>query len=656
MLLRMALEMNVSFRSLCECHILRTFVAEEVGWNLPSRMTLHRLLPAYHAHVVSTLRERLVHVDSLCITTDSTFLTRHQVPYICITGHWIDADWQLHDEVLAVFLAEQSETANFISTRLREVLETQLGVGRKVHCVTTDEGQNFLAAVEMLKSGEVIKESIRCACHRVQLMMKNAFTHPDCAALKELLDKCSTIVNVFKNGWASTKRDILLRYQKQHIEQLQRDLAELEADASHSTRAAADAVQLKHSMLREANILLQQQKVENDTDASTDDSLNNELLDVSVISYDSLSQAADEKDDAKEEIIEDFPENDTEAKDQEIERLMASAAESLASADYKRAFVDYIFNKRALIQKAATRWLSYVYVVERCVIWHKPLMNALSDIRNNRPSGRLRDVDWDTLKITDVECNTLTQFLIVGRACKQVIVSLEGAHHTTVGSLLWHYYRLYNYLSELIEKDEADPKIIAFCRKTVENASIKFTAKVDKVAMISVLLDPRFKSLSFMTAGDAGKCKDSLHHAYTDIEIEMEGIDSISEIASTVVRKKRRINKPEVYTDFTADILDAASPLKEKQVRLTELDRYQLHPQESDRKSDPLSWWKLHAVTYPKLAILARRYLAIPASSAASERLFSKLKLTATAQRQALKPETLCMLLFVTCHENKLVK
>lgn len=91
-------------------------------------------------------------------------------------------------------------------------------------------------------------------------------------------------------------------------------------------------------------------------------------------------------------------------------------------------------------------------------------------------------------------------------------------------------------------------------------------------------------------------------------------------------------------------------------MKLTECERYIDHPTEHiDRKSDPLDWWKLHAMQYPKLAMLARRYLAIPASSAASERLFSKLKLTATTARQGLKPDTLCMLLFVNKHQNKLL-
>ena len=94
--------------------------------------------------------------------------------------------------------------------------------------------------------------------------------------------------------------------------------------------------------------------------------------------------------------------------------------------------------------------------------------------------------------------------------------------------------------------------------------------------------------------------------------------------------------------------------MKGKAAKQTELDRYLAHPQEDDRSADQLVWWKLQEKKYPKIALLARRYLAIPASSAASERLFSRLKLTATAARQGLKPSTLCMLLFVEKHQNKL--
>ena len=42
-----------------------------------------------------------------------------------------------------------------------------------------------------------------------------------------------------------------------------------------------------------------------------------------------------------------------------------------------------------------------------------------------------------------------------------------------------------------------------------------------------------------------------------------------------------------------------------------------------DSDEDVLKWWSRHADIYPALARLARAYLAIPATSAAVERLFS---------------------------------
>ena len=60
-----------------------------------------------------------------------------------------------------------------------------------------------------------------------------------------------------------------------------------------------------------------------------------------------------------------------------------------------------------------------------------------------------------------------------------------------------------------------------------------------------------------------------------------------------------------------------------------------------------LGWWKTQASKLPKLAALARHLLAIPASSAASERVFSAAGCTITARRIALDPATVDSILFV---------
>ena len=61
-----------------------------------------------------------------------------------------------------------------------------------------------------------------------------------------------------------------------------------------------------------------------------------------------------------------------------------------------------------------------------------------------------------------------------------------------------------------------------------------------------------------------------------------------------------------------------------------------------------LPWWKQKQVVYPTLAVLAKKYLAIEATSAASERLFSKARRITTGDRNRLAPEVAGQLLYVS--------
>lgn len=66
--------------------------------------------------------------------------------------------------------------------------------------------------------------------------------------------------------------------------------------------------------------------------------------------------------------------------------------------------------------------------------------------------------------------------------------------------------------------------------------------------------------------------------------------------------------------------------------------------------SDPLGWWKNNENRFPRLAKLAKRYLAIQATSAPAERLFSVAGLTIANGRAGLLPDNAAMLIFL--HEN----
>ena len=59
---------------------------------------------------------------------------------------------------------------------------------------------------------------------------------------------------------------------------------------------------------------------------------------------------------------------------------------------------------------------------------------------------------------------------------------------------------------------------------------------------------------------------------------------------------------------------------------------------------DPLDWWRINAVKFPLLAALARRLLAIPASQAQSERVFSSAGQIITQTRNRLSSENVELL------------
>lgn len=66
-----------------------------------------------------------------------------------------------------------------------------------------------------------------------------------------------------------------------------------------------------------------------------------------------------------------------------------------------------------------------------------------------------------------------------------------------------------------------------------------------------------------------------------------------------------------------------------------------------DMDSDPFQWWREHKASFPHLAILAMKYLCIPATSAAVERLFSKSGLIVSALRSCMSSSTLEELIYM---------
>ena len=72
--------------------------------------------------------------------------------------------------------------------------------------------------------------------------------------------------------------------------------------------------------------------------------------------------------------------------------------------------------------------------------------------------------------------------------------------------------------------------------------------------------------------------------------------------------------------------------------------------------TDILEWWKIHSKCLPLLAKLARKYLAIPASSTKSERVFSAGGRVVTSNRTSLEPGKVEALVVINRNKGQLNK
>jgi len=154
----------------------------------------------------------------------------------------------------------------------------------------------------------------------------------------------------------------------------------------------------------------------------------------------------------------------------------------------------------------------------------------------------------------------------------------------------------------------------------------KYYCKIPICVTIATVLDPRF-NLSFYES---------------DISINRVPSKEIEEVVKniylknyspTIVESEEEVNDASNFsflfkkTVFSADD-ELNAYFNERNIYL-------------DKFIDVINWWKSAMIKYPNVSRMARDYLAIPATSTSSERLFSSASDLITDNRNSLKPSTI---------------
>ena len=163
----------------------------------------------------------------------------------------------------------------------------------------------------------------------------------------------------------------------------------------------------------------------------------------------------------------------------------------------------------------------------------------------------------------------------------------------------------------------------------------RYTGDILEVLTKATLLDPRFKSLKFLSELERKA-------AISNLKMDFELVNEMKQSRTNEPPPKRPKGEHKLL-EFIGEIIESTSELETSLEEQLEIEISRYLGEESTSKS-PLEWWRENKRRYPLLSQLSARYLAIPATSVPCERVFSTI---VNEKRACLLPTNVNMLVFL---------
>ncbi|XP_072375547.1 E3 SUMO-protein ligase ZBED1-like [Diabrotica undecimpunctata] len=286
-------------------------------------------------------------------------------------------------------------------------------------------------------------------------------------------------------------------------------------------------------------------------------------------------------------------------------------------------------NMKKLIQEVSTRWNLTYYSITR-FLELRDIINQIVNRHSSAP-GMINAREAEELKeVQDI-------LLPLETATKQ----LSGEKYTTSSIVIPMIFNIKKKIEGSTPKYEIGKKL----KESLLGECNKRFGMAEQVHLLSVstLLDPRFKKMYFTSPLD---CVKAVQNIQEELQLKMD----VSQQSFSIVneQKEKEPAIPEVFDLWEDHSRLISENTKEISTSApsSELSLY-LKSSVLSIKVEPIKWWEENKATYPNLAIIAHKYLAVVATSVPSERLFSKAGQTVTQQRNRIKGKLLSKLLFL---------
>jgi hypothetical protein len=280
-----------------------------------------------------------------------------------------------------------------------------------------------------------------------------------------------------------------------------------------------------------------------------------------------------------------------------------------------------------------TRWNCLLAMLDSVVINQELIERCLTRLRLF--DKLCSDEDWHIIR-------NLAEFLKVFKTATEV---LSGSKYPTISLVLLFRAEI---VAGLVDQP-TDCDVVVSMKQRMRSA-LNHRLPITELNVVAALLDPSQRNLSyvqeFLTAENT-----------TAVDLLKKALVKYVGPFDTVTHGLQTSRADGAVTDGESP--DNPAPWKRAKQEL--LSKHTCSQPNQDREiqqfrclsiapDDVLAWWSTQTETFPTLAMLARIIMAIPATSAPSERIFSIAGLTINAKRSSLAPSTVDKVVFV--HEN----
>lgn len=299
-----------------------------------------------------------------------------------------------------------------------------------------------------------------------------------------------------------------------------------------------------------------------------------------------------------------------------LRNVIEKAAKIVKHTRHSLHATDILEGEKRLQAANETRWNSQIVMI-RSVL--------------NVPEEKLNKLD--TVHLTTYERKLLQELCSILKPFEDATVMIQTENNVSASLAIPVTLGLEHQLNEI--STTYSNKMVSVLKSSLLKRMSDF--KSEDSYVLAAMLDPRFKIRWSNDVTQKTELETKLTSYARKQEVTTERIDANS--------PPSKVLKDDLFSFMTPTKRDrniSGDPVKQEVCT---------YLSEACEQTDPLKYWKEHCDKYPTLAILAKKYLCIPATSAPVERLFSIAGKVFRPERCRLSDNTFEMLMMIKCNK-----